>query len=120
MKREDLIFQMKDCIGKQDPIVFFEKMLGLFESLFQQMDSIQKDVKAVRMQSALAIHWEPKVASSMLSHQIDILRQDKDTYFEEISQLKMAFVEDRITQSYDEFCKFWQDILGWHPFLEYK
>jgi hypothetical protein len=55
----------------------------------------------------------------MISKMIEELRQDKDVYHEELLKLKKAFVEDRVTQEYQDFCNFWQDVLGWHPFLDY-
>ncbi len=120
MKREDLLLEMKKCVGVQDPIVFFEKMVDVFNLLFDKIDTLQKDVQQAKLQSALAIQWEPKMASTMLTNQINILRQDKDTYFDEISELKKAFAENIVTLNYDTFCKFWQEVLGWHPFLDYK
>jgi hypothetical protein len=120
MNRNDLLKEMRDSIGTQAPVVFFEKMIDVMKLLFDRIDDLEKDLKETRINSALAIHWEPKVAAAMLSNQINVLRQDKETYFDEITKLKKAFVEDRITQNYQDFCNFWQDVLGWHPFLEYK
>ena len=121
MNREDVLKEMKACIGIQDPIVFFNKMTDLFDCLFKQIDHLQSDLNKVKTQSALAIEWEPRIASEMLSRQINILRQDKgkDLYLEEISALRLAFAEDLVTQNYSDFCRFWMDTLGWHPFLEY-
>ena len=122
MNRDDLLKEMRDSIGTQAPIVFFEKMVDVMSLLFNRIDDLEKDLKETRMNAALAIQWEPKVASAMLSDQINVLRKDKDkdTYFEEITRLKKAFVEDRVTQNYQDFCAFWQEVLGWHPFLNYK
>lgn len=119
MKREDLLKDMKDSIGTQAPVVFFEKMTDLLGLLFDRIDELEADVKRVSLQSALSIHWEPKLASTMISNMIEELRQDKDVYHEELFQLKKAFVEDRVTQEYKDFCTFWQEVLGWHPFLDY-
>ena len=55
----------------------------------------------------------------MLIKEIEVLRNDKITYAEEISALKKAYAEGQVVQSYDTFCQFWVDTLGWHPFLEY-
>ena len=122
MNRDDLLKEMRDSIGTQAPIVFFEKMVDVMGLLFNRIDDLEKDLKETRMNAALAIQWEPKVASAMLSDQINVLRKDKDkdTYFEDITRLKKAFVEDRVTQNYQDFCSFWQEVLGWHPFLNYK
>lgn len=120
MKREELLAEMKGCIGTQEPVVFFEKMVDVFDMLFDRIDELDAEVHRVKLQSALAIQWEPKMAAAMLAGQINFLRQDKDTYFNEITELKKAFVEDSITQNYNDFCEFWTRTLGWHPFLEYK
>ena len=120
MKREDLLADMRKTIGTQDPIHFFDKMVDVFSLLFDRIDGLEVDVKKANLKATLAIQWEPKMASTMLSKMIEDLRQDKETYFEEISQLKKAFVEDRVTQNYNDFCTFWEETLGWHPFLDYK
>jgi len=120
MKREDLLKEMKSIIGNRDPIEFFGKMVEMFDLLFDQIDQLRSDLIAVRVNSALSIQWEPKLASDMLSSQVEILREDKETYFNEISALKKAFAEDKVTQNYPDFVNFWQETLGWHPFLNYK
>lgn len=125
MTKEDLLKEMRDCVGYKEPIGFFRKMVDVFILIFEKLDSIEKKIETletstdrIRVQSALSIQWEPKVAADMLCKQIDILRKDKDTYHKEISDLKKAYTEDRVTQNYHDFCKFWQDTLGWNPFLE--
>ena len=120
MKREDLLAEMKKSVGSKDPIYFFEKMVDVFSMLFDRIDVLEEDLRQARIQSALAIQWEPRLASAMIAAQINKLRADKDTYFNEIRDLKAAFAEDRITQNYTDFCNYWVEILGFHPFLEYK
>jgi hypothetical protein len=120
MKRQDLLLEMKKCIGTQDPVVFFEKMTEVFGLLFDRIDQLQLDLNRVKTHSALAVQWEPRVASDMLARQINVLRQDKDIYFDEIELLKKAFAEDLVTQDYKRFCNFWTEALGWHPFLDYE
>jgi hypothetical protein len=120
MKREELMKEMKEMIGKKDPVEFFGKMVDAFDMLFDQIDYLKGEMLAVRLNSALAIRWEPKLASDMLVAQVDVLRADKETYFNEISALKKAFQEDKVTQNYADFVAFWQETLGWHPFLNYK
>lgn len=119
MNRKVLLQEMKDSVGNQAPVVFFEKMCDAFNLLFDRIDELEEQVRESNLKAALAIQWEPKVAQTMITEQINLLRQDRDTYTEEISQLKKAFVENKVTQSYDEFCQFWQDVLGFHPFLDY-
>ena len=70
MKREDLLLDMKKSVGTQDPIVFFEKMIDVFNLLFDRIDQLEENVKYTRLQTALAIQWEPKVARAMLTAQI--------------------------------------------------
>jgi hypothetical protein len=120
MKREDLLAEMKKSVGTQDPIVFFEKMVDVFNLLFDKIDQLKFDVNKANVKATLAIKWEPKVASQMLADMISDLRQDKDAYSDQIIELKKAYYENIINQSYDTFCKFWEDVLGYHPFLSYK
>lgn len=118
MKREDLLKEMKDACGTKDPIEYFAKLTDVLGMLFDRIDHLEKKLGRVKTQSALAIHWEPKVASDLLAKEVEVLRQDKDTYFNEIDALKKAFAEDKVTQNYADFCSFWQETLGWHPFLD--
>lgn len=118
MNRESLLKEMKDSVGTKDPIEFFAKLTDVFGLLFDRIDHLEKGLLRVKTQSALAINWEPRVASDLLAKQVELLRQDKDTYFAEITVLKKAFAEDKVTQNYQEFCQFWLDTLGWHPFLD--
>jgi hypothetical protein len=120
MKREELLAEMKSCIGTQEPVVFFDKMVDVFNLMFDRIDQLAFDLNKANVKATLAIQWEPKVASTMLADMINDLRKDKDTYFEEISALKDAFVADRVTQNYKDFCCFWEETLGYHPFLGYK
>jgi hypothetical protein len=61
MNQKDLLKEMKDSVGTKDPVVFFEKMVSVFEVMFEKLDGLEKDVKRVKTNSALAIQWEPKV-----------------------------------------------------------
>jgi hypothetical protein len=120
VKREDLLKQMKDSIGTKEPIEFFGSMVDIFGLLFDRIDQLETDINRLKTYSALAIQWEPQIANDMLTRQIDILRQDKDTYFTELTALKVAYAEGIVTKQYDTFCTFWIDTLGYHPFLDYK
>ena len=120
MKREDVLKEMRECIGTQDPVVFFDKMVDVFDLLFNQIDQLKFEVNKANVKATLAIKWEPRVASQMLADVIQDLRQNRDTYSEQLSKLKKAYAENIVTQNYDSFCNFWEDILGYHPFLEYK
>jgi len=119
LKREEVLKEMKEAVGTKEPVEFFAKMVDMFSLLFDKIDGLESDVHRLKTHSALAIQWEPRVAADMLAKQIEILRQDKVTYFNELSALKKAYAEGKVTQSYTEFCQFWLDTLGWHPFLDY-
>lgn len=119
MSHKDLLQEMRDSVGTKDPVVFFEKMVSVFEAMFNKLDSLERDLNKVKTNSALSIQWDPKVASDMITKQVQILRKDRATYANEIHVLKDAFTEDKVTQSYSDFCNFWVSCLGWHPFLDY-
>lgn len=120
MDRKALLLDMKNSIGTQAPTVYFEKLTDLLEMLFDHVEDLEEELHQVRTHSALAIQWDPKVASNMLAEQIEVLRKaDKDTYAFEIIDLKRAYADDLITQEYASFCQFWLDTLGFHPFLNY-
>jgi hypothetical protein len=119
MSREDLLKDMKESIGTKDPIEYFDKLTDVLTLLFDRIDDLEKTVDRLTVQSALAIQWDPRLASDMLAKEVTKLRTaDKDGYAVEISALKVAFAEDKVTQSYDEFVNFWRDTLGFHPFLD--
>lgn len=120
MKREDVLKEMREAVGTKEPVEFFAKMVDAFSLLFDRIDGLEKDLRRVKTHSALSIQWEPKVAGDMLSEQISILKQDSGTYFSELAELKKAYAEDRVTQNYHDFCQFWLETLGYHPFLDYK
>ncbi len=120
-----IIDEMNGAVGTKEPIEYFKSLTAAFEIMFdllqtqeKQLKQIKEELHRVKTQSALAIQWEPKVAADMMSKQIDIFRKDKDTYFQELDLFKKAYTEDRVTQNYHDFCSFWSETLGWHPFLE--
>ncbi len=120
MNREALLKEMRSSIGTQAPVVFFEKMTDLLGALFDRIDGLEDTVNQLKTRSALAIQWEPTVASDMLIKQIATLKQaDRELYSSEIMALQKAYADDVVTQEYADFCKFWQDTLGYHPFLDY-
>jgi hypothetical protein len=122
---QSIINEMNESIASKDPIDYFKSLATAIEIMFdllqtqeKQLQDLKEELYKIKTQSALAIQWEPKVAAEMLSKQIDIFRKDKDTYFQELDSFKKAYTEDRVTQNYHDFVKFWSDTLGWHPFLE--
>ena len=118
MNHKKLLLEMKEGIGTKDPIVYFDKLTDVLGLLFLQLEELKKENEMLKTMSALSIEWDAQVAREMLISEIEKLRSDKDTFFKEISLLKQAYSEDKITQSYKEFCSFWKDTLGWHPFME--
>ena len=120
MNRYDVLEEMKDSIGTQDPIKFFKKFTDIFNLLFDRIDNLEEHLKQVRAQTALAIKWEPALAADMLVRKIALFRQDKDAYACELSKFKAAYAEDIVTQNYVDFVKFWTETLGFHPFMDYK
>lgn len=119
MKREDVLKEMKESIGTKDPIEFFSKLTDVFTLLFDRIDGLERTVDRLTLQSALAIQWDPRLASDMIAKEVKKLRDaDKETWATEILVLKEAYASDKVTQSYDEFCKFWRETLGFHPFLD--
>lgn len=109
---------MKESIGTKDPIVFFDMLTDLYAILFEKIEKLEADNHKIKMLSALATKWDPRVASDLLAKEITMLRLQKDVYFDEITKLKQAYADNKVTQSYEEFCSFWQETLGWHPFME--
>jgi hypothetical protein len=121
MDKNKLLQEMRDSVGTQNPIDFFKKFIDVFEFLFEKVNNLETELKRTRNNAALAIQWQPKIAAEMLLSKIESLRNDpnKEAYHSEISALKVAYAQGAIVKRYDTFCQFWQDILGYHPFLEY-
>lgn len=120
MDRATLLKEMRESVGQKEPVVFFEKMVDVFTMLFNRIDLLEAELAQTRNYAALAIQWEPRVASDMLARQIEFLRKDKELYANEITALKKAYTDDHVTQNYHAFCQFWTDTLGYHPFLDYN
>jgi hypothetical protein len=120
MDRKTLLASMKNSVGTQAPTVYFEQLTDLLGMLFDRVEGLEEELHQVKTHSALAIQWDPKVAANMLAEQIEKLKAaDKDTYAWSIIDLKRAYADDRVTQEYSDFCQFWLDTLGFHPFLDY-
>ena len=120
MNRADLLQEMKDSVGMQNPIVFFQKFVDVFNLLFDKIEGLENQIQQMKTHQALAIQWEPVVAADMLVKQIAFMRQDRDTYQGQIGAFKVAYAENKVTQSYNEFVQFWRDQLGYHPFMDYR
>jgi len=121
MNKENLLKEMKESIGTKDPIEFFAKLTDVFDLLFARLDQLEEKVSKMSTVAVAASHWDPRLASDMLAAEVKKLREtdpNKDVWDVEISALKKAYAEDKVTQSYEEFVAFWQETLGFHPFLD--
>jgi len=125
MNREDLLAEMKEVIGTQSPRVFFDKMVDVLGLLFDKLDHLEKQLKNVKQYSALGINWDSgdtdkyKVA---FKKEIEFLRKNgklpdgSNIYSIEIEKLEEAYNLEYMC--YNDFCRIWKGILGYHPFLE--
>lgn len=124
MNKEDLLKEMKESIGTKDPLVYFSSLVDAFSHLFNQMDDLKRELKSVQLNSNLAIQWDPKVAKNLIDEEIIVLRKigkqdDGSNMWEpEIKELQKAYLQGLYMDNYNSFCSFWQDLLGYHPFLE--
>jgi hypothetical protein len=121
MSHKDLLKEMSDSVGVQEPVHYFGLLTKVLGLLFDRLDRVEKEVQLVKTYTALAIEWDPRVAANMLAEQIKKMKShvDRDIYLVEIAALQLAYADDVITQEYTSFCQFWQDTLGYHPFLDY-
>lgn len=123
MNRDALLKEMRESIGTKDPVVFFEKMVDVFDALFEQINFLRTEVQDTKNFLTLAIEWDPKVANSMLVRTIADLRSKGDdgagvnVFHEEISSLKKMMMTGEMTTDYQTFCKKFVETLGYHPFL---
>lgn len=125
MNRLDLIKEMKDSVGTQNPEVYFQKMTELFNLLFDKMDELTNQMNRVQLNSTMAIYWDERLALKMIDAEIKHMRMyGKDPllggniYSDEIQVLQGVYKDSSVIKSYPDFCQFWQDILGYHPFLD--
>lgn len=118
MNKEDLLKEMRNLIGTKDPIEFFDKMVDAFDLLFIKIDNLETQLRVVKTNAALAIDWDPKIASDLIGKQIDVLRKNKDVYANELQELKVAY--NNVFKDAKSFVQFWVNTLGYHPFLDYE
>ncbi len=125
MNRQDLLKSMRESIGTQSPEVYFSKLTDLFSLLFDRIDSLEEDLERVKLNSTMAIHWDERVAMKMVDDEIvHMEKTGKDPmlggniYAQEITWLKGIYLNRVPLQNYENFCRYWQDVLGYHPFLE--
>lgn len=124
MKKEDLLKEMKESIGTKEPVVFFSKMVDVFNLLFNRIDSLESQIEKTKVNSIMAISWDARIAAGMVDDEIAFLRSTgkqsdgTNMYSAEILELQHEYNSRSHCGSYAEFCKFWEDILGYHPFLE--
>ena len=124
MNRKDLLKDMKGSIGTKDPLVFFGKMVDVFELLFDRLESLENENYKVKLNTVMLMNWEPNVAAGMVSEELKFLRttgkqtDGTNMYQQEIDELKNIHTAPHHLQNYVSFVKFWRDLLGYHPFLE--
>lgn len=125
MNPKDVIKNMKESIGTKDPEVFFSHMTDMFVLLFDRLDSVQTELRRVQLNSTMAIQWDPRLALNMIDDEIHHMRttgkdplQGGNIYEDEIRILQTVYMNAPSLNNYSSFCKFWQDTLGYHPFLE--
>lgn len=116
---------MKELVGKKEPVLFFKSMVDVFEVIFDKLESIEQKLNnsqvalsndKANLIAALSIKWDPKIALLMLAQEIEKFRENKSLYHAEISAFKDAYAQNIVTQDYDSFVAFWQNIVGEHPF----
>lgn len=117
MKYKSIIDNMKGAIGTKAPIHFFESMTELFTIMFDKLSKIENDLVKLKINTALSLQWDPRVANEMLIEQIEFLKKDKETYHAELAACKLAYSQGIITKDYSSFVEFWIDTLGFHPFI---
>lgn len=120
----EVLKNMKNSVGSKDPIEFFKSLVDVLEVLVEQNNKLSSslnfvinELKNTKRNLALAINWDPKIASELIVAEIEKLRKDTDTYHNEISILKNAYKSSTF-ESYDAFVNFWKDTLGYHPFID--
>lgn len=125
MNRQDILKTMRESVGTQSPEVYFSNLTDLLTLLFDRIDSMDEDLRRVQLNSTMAIHWDERLAMKMVDDEIQhmhVTGKDKllggNIYADEISQLKMIYMDRTPLANYSSFCQYWQDILGYHPFLE--
>jgi hypothetical protein len=121
INKDKLLNEMRESVGNEDPVVFFKKMVDVFDHLFSKIEKLENECKKAKLNAALAINWDPKIAAHLIEKQLEFLRssEDKDIYVEEIKKLKEAYKYATFTDA-KSFADFWQDTLGYHPFLDYE
>lgn len=121
MNKSALIKEMKDCISNKTPIEFFDKLTDVLNHLCDKIEKLEAEVAKSRLTSVLAIKWDSRFALAMIEDQISFYRNnDANFHKDKIDELKRAYKEDIVTQDYDAFCSFWQDVVGVHPFMHYE
>jgi hypothetical protein len=118
MQYKQILKEMKESIGTRDPVEYFDKLTDCLSALFDEIEKLNESNYKFKQLTTLAIKWDPKVASELIIIETKKLSNNKEFYGDLINTLKEAYNANEVTQSYEEFCTFWQDTLGWHPFME--
>lgn len=112
---------MKDCIAEKTPVEFFDKLTDVLEHLCNKIEKLESEVAKARITGALAIKWDSTFALAIIEDQIEFFRNSDPVFHKDkIDELKRAYKEDVVTQNYETFVSFWQDVVGVHPFMHYE
>ena len=121
MNKSALIKDMKDCIENKTPVEFFDKLTDLLNYLCTKIEKLEAEVARARITGALAIKWDSTFALAIIEDQIEFFRNNNPAFHKDkIDQLKQAYKDDVVTQGYESFVTFWQDVVGVHPFMHYE
>jgi len=121
MSKSVLIKEMKDCIAEKTPVEFFDKLTDVLEHLCNKIEKLESEVAKARITGALAIKWDSTFALAIIEDQIEFFRNSDPVFHKDkIDELKRAYKEDVVTQNYETFVSFWQDVVGVHPFMHYE
>lgn len=121
MNKSALIKEMKDCIENKTPVDFFDKLTDVLAHLCNKIEKLESEVAKARITSVLAIKWDSTFALAIMEDQIEFFRNSDPVFHKEkIDELKKAYKEDMVTQSYESFVAFWKDVVGVHPFVHYE
>jgi len=122
-----ILEDMREMVGKKEPVLFFKSLVDVFEHIFDKLSDLEEKVNKIKtvdkdssekseLIAALSVKWDPQIAALLLAKEIEKLRENKSLFRQEISQFKEAYTQNIVTQDYDSFVRFWQDVIGEHPF----
>lgn len=120
LKKEVVFKNLKDSIENKTPVEFFANFTDMFNLLFDKLDALEDSLDKANLKASLAIEWDPEIARELFTQQIKILKKEPELFKEEIIALKAAYKNNECVGSYKEFCTFWKNQFGYHPFMDYE